>query len=72
MDSPLVPAKIRRITAQIFAIGAVVGYCVIGTAVFAFLIDKFIGLRVSAEEEAAGLDSSLHDEELLVSPDPIP
>ena len=35
----------------------------IGTVVLLFLVDKTIGLRVSAEEESQGLDLSQHGEE---------
>jgi Amt family ammonium transporter len=35
----------------------------VGTIVLLFLVDKTIGLRVSAEEESAGLDLSQHGEE---------
>ena len=34
-----------------------------GTLVLLFLVDKVIGLRVSADQEAAGLDLSQHNEE---------
>jgi len=34
-----------------------------GTLVLLFVVDKLVGLRVSAEEEAAGLDLSQHNEE---------
>ncbi len=36
---------------------------IVGTLVLLFLVDKTIGLRVSPEEEAAGLDLSQHNEE---------
>jgi len=36
---------------------------VVGTVVILFLVDKTIGLRVSAEEEAIGLDLSQHGED---------
>ena len=35
----------------------------VGTLVLLFLVDKTIGLRVSAEEESEGLDLSQHGEE---------
>jgi len=35
----------------------------VGTLVLLFLVDKTMGLRVSASEEAAGLDLSQHGEE---------
>jgi Amt family ammonium transporter len=36
---------------------------IVGTLVLLFVVDKTMGLRVSAEEEAAGLDLSQHGEE---------
>jgi Amt family ammonium transporter len=36
---------------------------IIGTLVLLFVVDKIVGLRVSAEDEAAGLDLSQHGEE---------
>ncbi|MGA3263269.1 MAG: ammonium transporter [Terracidiphilus sp.] len=39
------------------------GISIIGTLVLLFVVDKLVGLRVSAEEEAAGLDLSQHNEE---------
>jgi Amt family ammonium transporter len=35
----------------------------VGTLVLLFAVDKIIGLRVSPEEEMAGLDLSQHNEE---------
>jgi Amt family ammonium transporter len=39
------------------------GLSIVGTLVLLFAVDKLIGLRLSAEDEAAGLDISQHDEE---------
>ncbi len=39
------------------------GLSIVGTLVLLFLVDKTIGLRVSAEDEWAGLDLSQHGEE---------
>ncbi|HEY1160146.1 MAG TPA: ammonium transporter [Terracidiphilus sp.] len=36
---------------------------IVGTLVLLFVVDKIVGLRVSPEEEAAGLDLSQHNEE---------
>jgi Amt family ammonium transporter len=36
---------------------------IVGTLIILFIVDKTIGLRVSAEEEATGLDLSQHGEE---------
>jgi len=35
----------------------------VGTLVLLFVVDKIIGLRVSPEQESAGLDLSQHGEE---------
>ena len=39
------------------------GISAVGTLVLLFVVDKIIGLRVSAEHESAGLDLSQHGEE---------
>ena len=39
------------------------GLSIVGTLVLLFVVDKLVGLRVSPEEEAAGLDLSQHGEE---------
>ena len=36
---------------------------IVGTLVLLFIVDKLVGLRVSPEDEAAGLDLSQHNEE---------
>jgi Amt family ammonium transporter len=36
---------------------------IVGTLVLLFVVDKVIGLRVTAEDESAGLDLSQHGEE---------
>ena len=47
------------------AIGVAIawGISIVGTLVLLFLVDKTIGLRVSADEEATGLDLTQHGEE---------
>jgi Amt family ammonium transporter len=47
------------------AAGVAIAWCIslVGTFVLLFVVDKVIGLRVSAEEESAGLDLSQHGEE---------
>ena len=47
---------------QILAVSAVVGYSFVVTYILAQIIDKTMGLRVSEEDEAAGLDLSQHAE----------
>ncbi|HET6168855.1 MAG TPA: ammonium transporter [Terracidiphilus sp.] len=45
--------------------GVAIAWCIsaVGTVVLLFLVDKVIGLRVSPEDENAGLDLSQHGEE---------
>jgi Amt family ammonium transporter len=47
------------------AVGVSIGWAlaIVGTFVLLFLVDKTMGLRVSAADEAAGLDLSQHGEE---------
>ena len=39
------------------------GMSIVGTLALLFAVDKLVGLRVSAEDELAGLDLSQHNEE---------
>jgi Amt family ammonium transporter len=39
------------------------GISIVGTLILLFVVDKVMGLRVSADQEAAGLDLSQHNEE---------
>ena len=39
------------------------GISIVGTLALLFVVDKTMGLRVSTEDEAAGLDLSQHNEE---------
>ncbi len=48
---------------QLAATGIAWGLAIVGTLVLLFLVDKTIGLRVSREDEIAGLDLSQHGEE---------
>jgi Amt family ammonium transporter len=48
---------------QLAGIGLAWGISIVGTLALLFLVDKTIGLRLSPEEEAAGLDLSQHNEE---------
>jgi len=48
---------------QTAGVGIAWGISIVGTLVLLFVVDKVIGLRVSPEEEAAGLDLSQHGEE---------
>jgi Amt family ammonium transporter len=48
---------------QLAAVGMAWGISIVGTLVLLFVVDKIVGLRVSAEHEVAGLDVSQHGEE---------
>ena len=48
---------------QAVAMGIGWGFSIVGTLVLLFIVDKVIGLRVSAADEAAGLDLTQHGEE---------
>ncbi len=48
---------------QTFGVGIAWSLSIVGTLVLLFVVDKVIGLRVSADDENAGLDLSQHGEE---------
>jgi len=48
---------------QLAGVGIAWTISIVGTLVLLFVIDKVIGLRVSADQESAGLDLSQHGEE---------
>jgi Amt family ammonium transporter len=48
---------------QLAGVAVAWGISIVGTLVLLFVVDKTIGLRVSPEQEAQGLDLSQHDEE---------
>ena len=48
---------------QFAGVGIAWGISIVGTLVLLFVVDKTIGLRLSPEAEALGLDLSQHDEE---------
>ncbi|MDR3776297.1 MAG: ammonium transporter [Terracidiphilus sp.] len=52
-----------QVLSQAAGVGISWSISIVGTLVLLFLVDKTIGLRVSREEEAAGLDLSQHGEE---------
>jgi Amt family ammonium transporter len=52
-----------QILNQLAGIGLAWGISIVGTLILLFAVDKVMGLRVSPEDEAAGLDLSQHDEE---------
>ncbi|WP_317889990.1 ammonium transporter [Terriglobus albidus] len=48
---------------QAIGVGLAWGISIVGTLILLFIVDKLIGLRVSPEDEAIGLDLSQHGEE---------
>jgi Amt family ammonium transporter len=48
---------------QLAGVGIAWGISIVGTLVLLFVVDRVIGLRVSPEQEQAGLDLSQHGEE---------
>jgi Amt family ammonium transporter len=48
---------------QLAGIAVAWGISIVGTLVLLFVVDKLMGLRVSAEDESEGLDLSQHNEE---------
>jgi Amt family ammonium transporter len=52
-----------QILNQLAAVGISWGISIVGTLVLLFVVDKTIGLRLSPEHEAAGMDLSQHGEE---------
>ncbi|HUX45477.1 MAG TPA: ammonium transporter [Terracidiphilus sp.] len=53
----------HQVLNQLAGAGVAWGISIVGTLVLLFVVDKVIGLRVSPEQEAAGLDLSQHGEE---------
>jgi len=53
----------HQLVNQSIGVGIAWSISIVGTLALLFLVDKTIGLRVSAEEEATGLDLSQHGEE---------
>ncbi|WP_263409493.1 ammonium transporter [Terriglobus tenax] len=48
---------------QLIGVALAWGISIVGTLILLFIVDKLIGLRVSPEDEATGLDLSQHGEE---------
>ena len=58
---------IDLLISQLIAMGSVIAYSAIATLIIALLVKATIGLRVSEEEEFAGLDLSIHGEPIYAS-----
>jgi len=53
----------RQVFNQLAGVSIAWGLSIVGTLILLFAVDKIIGLRLSPEHEAAGLDLSQHGEE---------
>jgi len=53
----------KQVLNQAIGVALAWGISIVGTLVLLFLVDKLIGLRVTAEDEIEGLDLSQHGEE---------
>jgi Amt family ammonium transporter len=52
-----------QVLAQFAGVAVAWGISIVGTLILLFLVDKIVGLRVTPENEVAGLDLSQHGEE---------
>ena len=62
--SPAIGGAVGSLEAQALGVGATLAYSGIVTALILFVIDKTLGLRVSAADEQQGLDLSQHGEQI--------
>lgn len=53
---------LEQLGKQAAGVGGVLAYSLIASAILAFLVDKTIGMRVSEDEEVAGIDQVQHAE----------
>ncbi len=58
----LIAGNPKQLEIQAIGVFAVGLYCLMATYVIAQVLEKTIGLRVSADEEVSGLDEELHGE----------
>jgi Amt family ammonium transporter len=58
----LIAGNPKQLGIQAIGVIAVAVYCLVGTWVIAFCLEKTIGLRVGQDEEFSGLDEELHGE----------
>ncbi len=52
----------KQVGIQCVGVAASIAWCVVGTFVIAWVLNKTVGLRVSAQDERDGLDISIHGE----------
>ena len=61
---PAISGAQGSVVAQLIACVAVLGYSLVMTAVVLWITSRFATLRVRERDEQAGLDASLHQEQL--------
>jgi len=59
----LLEGNAHQLLNQLTGVSIAWGLSIVGTVIILFIVDKVIGLRVSAEDEETGLDLSQHGEE---------
>lgn len=64
LADPAIGGVHGSVVTQVLASGAVLAYSLVGTAVVLWITSRITPLRVTAEDEVAGLDMSLHAERL--------
>ena len=60
--SGLLDGNPAQLGIQLVAVGATIGYAVVGTFVIVKVVDVLLGIRVKPDVEAMGLDRSVHGE----------
>ena len=60
--SGLIDGNPGQLVIQLVAVGATVGYAVVGTFVIVKVVDLVLGIRVTSTQEEAGLDLAVHGE----------
>jgi len=58
----LIEGNTSQVWIQAYGVGATIVYCAVATFIILKVIQLFIGLRVSEDEEREGLDSAIHGE----------
>jgi Amt family ammonium transporter len=59
----LISGNLTQLSVQVIAVFSTMAYAVVATWIILKVVDAIVGLRVTPEEEAIGLDISLHLEE---------
>jgi len=63
LGSGMLEWNVRQLGNQTIGVAIAWALAIVGTLIILFIVDKTIGLRVSEEQEAQGLDLSQHGEE---------